>query len=258
MGKFKHKIKPTEEAAADGLAREKEQTRAEEIARAGQAEQSAARGKKIASAIFPAVAAALFLLSTVFFGLNVAHMRNYESNYVRAEGTVVGFYLHGTGRRGARYSRILSYRFGEAEYELCEGNGFYGVQETELGKTAEIYINPLAPENALLVSEADNFSVVGAVVFALSAFADMCGICLAKSGRNGSFFKRLLWGYLPVLLLGVAFILLFGLGLPEGGISQVFVRFQGAAGYAAVAGISLFAAAVDAAISVIVKKTYSG
>lgn len=257
MGKFKHKIRPTEAgiAAAEELEREKDQSRAEELARIEQAERSIDRGKKIASAIFLAAAAALFLLSAVFFGLNVARMRNYESNYVRAEGTVVGFYLHGTGRRGARYSRILSYRFGEKEYKLREGNGFYGVQETELGNTAEIYVNPLAPEDAVLLSEADNFSVVGAVVFTLSSFALMCAIHLAKSG-GGSYIKRLLYGYLPVSLLGVAFVLLFGLGLPEGGIAQVFARFSGALWYTAVTGIAAAVAATDAALSLFMKKRF--
>ena len=257
MGKFKHKIKPTEAglAAADEQKREKENVRKEEIVRAEQAERSIARGKKIASAVFLAAAAALFLLSAVFFGLNVARMRNYESNYVRAEGTVVGFYLHGTGRRGARYSRILSYRFGEKEYELREGNGFYGVQETELGNTAEIYLNPLAPEDAVLLSEADNMSHFGAILFAFSAVTFSIGICFVKSGRDKSL-KRFLWGYLPVMLLGTAFLLLFGLGLPEGGIAQVFARFSGALWYTAVTGIAAAVAATDAALSLFMKKRF--
>ena len=241
MGKFKHKIKPTEAglAAAEELEREKETARKEEIVRAEQAEKRTA----------------LLLISAMFFGLNVARMRDYENNYLRAEGTVVGFYLHGTGRRGARYSRILSYRFGEKEYELREGNGFYGVQETELGNTAEIYLNPLAPEDAVLLSEADNMSHFGAILFAFSAVTFSIGICFVKSGRDKSL-KRFLWGYLPVMLLGTAFLLLFGLGLPEGGIAQVFARFSGALWYTAVTGIAAAVAATDAALSLFMKKRF--
>ncbi len=256
MGKFKHKIKPTEAglAAADEQEREKETARKEEIVRAEQAEKRTALEKKIAAAVFLTAAAALLLIS-MFFGLNVARMRDYENNYLRAEGTVVGFYLHGTGRRGARYSRILSYRFGEKEYELREGNSFRGVEETELGNTAEIYLNPLAPEDAVLLSEADNMSHFGAILFAFSAVTFSIGICFVKSGRDKSL-KRFLWGYLPVMLLGTAFLLLFGLGLPEGGIAQVFARFSGALWYTAVTGIAAAVAATDAALSLFMKKRF--
>lgn len=257
MGKYKHKIKPTAAglAAADEQKREKETARKEEIVRAEQAKKSAAREKKIAAAVFLTAAAALLLISAVFFGLNVARMRDYENNYLRAEGTVVGFYWHGTGRHGVRRSRILTYRFGEKEYELREGNSFRGVAETELGNTAEIYLNPLAPEDAVLLSEADNMSHFGAILFAFSAVTFSIGICFVKSGRDKSF-KRFLWGYLPVMLLGTAFLLLFGLGLPDGGVSLVFARFSGALWYTAVSGIAAAVAATDAALSLFMKKRF--
>ena len=217
--------------------------------------QSRRKRELPSAAVFLTAAAALLLISAMFFGLNVARMRDYENNYLRAEGTVVGFYLHGTGRRGVRYSRILSYRFGEKEYELREGNGFYGVEETELGNTAEIYLNPLAPEDAVLLSEADNMSHFGAILFAFSAVTFSIGICFVKSGRDKSL-KRFLWGYLPVMLLGTAFLLLFGLGLPDGGIAQVFARFSGALWYTAVTGIAAAVAATDAALSLFMKKRF--
>lgn len=256
MGKYKHKIKPTAAglAAADEQKREKETARKEEIVRAEQAEKRTAREKKIAAAVFLTAAAALLLISAVFFGLNVARMRDYENNYLRAEATVIGFYLHGWGS-GVRHSRILSYRFGEKEYELREGNAFRGVEETELGNTAEIYLNPLAPEDAVLLSEADNMSHFGAILFAFSAVTFSIGICFVKSGRDKSL-KRFLWGYLPVMLLGTAFLLLFGLGLPDGGVSPVFARFSGALWYTAVSGIAAAVAATDAALSLFMKKRF--
>jgi len=257
MGKFKHKIKPTEAglAAADEQEREKETARKEEIVRAEQAEKRTALAKKIAAAVFLTAAAVLLLISAMFFGLNVARMRDYENNYLRAEGTVVGFYLHGTGGHYMKNSRILSYRFGEKEYELREGNSFRGVEETELGNTAEIYLNPLAPEDAVLLSEADNMSHFGAILFAFSAVTFSIGICFVKSGRDKSL-KRFLWGYLPVMLLGTAFLMLFGLGLPDGGISPVFARFSGALWYTAVTRIAAAVAATDAALSLFMKKRF--
>lgn len=61
--------------------------------------------------------------------------------------------------------------------------------------------------------------------------------------------KRLLFVWGVELLLGIAFLLLFWLGLPNSGFCEVFVRIEGAVGVTVVSGLVLLAALLDGVIT---------
>lgn len=246
MGKFRRKIKPTERglqnaAEAERLRAEQKRVRADD----GQEE----REKTIAAIVFYTAALVLFVLSVVFFGLNVARMRDYELHYERTEATVIGHDTRG-GFGKAYFVLVLSYTYDGNDYLLRDTRLFGGVLEEAYGKQMPVYVNPQNPARAVTVWSSDGLSIISAVTF---AFSSVLFLAVARFLRGPKTFGwRVLCAYLPIAVMGAAFTLLFLVGLPLGG--ALFSRVRGAAGYVVVSGLALLFAVADGLISRKLKK----
>ncbi len=251
MGKYRQKIKPTEQGLQN--AAEEERRRADEIAcehaRAAEEKRQEMRSKTVAAIVFYTAALALFVLSVVFFGLNVARMRDYELHYERTQATVIDHDTRG-GFGKAYFVLVLSYSYDGYDYLLRDTRPFRGVLEEAYGKQMPVYVDPQNPARAATVWSADEFSVVGAVLF---AFSSVLFLAIARFLRGPkTFARRALCAYLPIAVMGAAFTLLFLVGLPLGG--ALFSRVRGAAGYIVVSGLALLLAVADGLISRKLKK----
>lgn len=247
MGKYRRKIKPTEQGLQN--AAEEERARAAQSARASEEQKQEDRAKTVAAILFYAAAFVLFVLSVVFLGLNVARMRDYELHYERTEGTVIDHDTRG-GFGKAYFVLILSYSYDGYDYLLRDTRPFRGVLEQAEGTTMPIYVDPQNPARAATVWSADEFSTVSAVLF---AFASVIFFACARFLRGPKTIAgRVLCAYLPMAVMGAAFALFCLIGLPHGG--ALFCRVRGAAGYLAVAGLALLFAVADGLISRKIKK----
>ena len=72
--------------------------------------------------------------------------------------------------------------------------------------------------------------------------------------KGSSFKKRLLFVWGVEILLGITFLMLFGLGLPNSGFGEVFARTEGAIGLTVVCGIVLCFTLIDGIITYKTKK----
>lgn len=247
MGKFRKKVVPT----VEGLQRkeEQEQLRAAQKNAQSQEKRAESKDKRIAILVFYIAAFLLFVVSVVFFGIDISRTRNYELHYERITGTVVDFYIHGVGR-SARISLIISYAYGGNIYILKDPSSFGGLLSSVKNTEKDLFVNPLDPNDAVTVSTAGAFSTVEVALFGLAVF--LIVITAFLSGR--SYKRRVLFAYLPAVVLSLTFLFLSLLGYPRSGLDTVFARMDGAAGYAVVAGIALVAALIDGIVTRVAKK----
>lgn len=242
MGKYRRKIKPTEQGLQN--AAEKERARAAESARMGEEQKQEGKAKTVAAIVFYTAAFVLFVLSVVFLGLSVARMRDYELHYERTEGTVVGHDTRG-GSGKAYFVLVFSYSYDGEDYLLRDTRDFRGVFEEAEGMSVPLYVDPENPARAATVWSADEFSVVSAVLFAFAAVTFFVCVRLLRGPKTVA--RRILCAYLPIAVMGAAFVLFCLIGLPHGG--ALFDCVRGAAGYLVIAGFSLLLAVADGLIS---------
>lgn len=247
MGKYRRKIKPTEQGLRN--AAEEDCARAAEATRPGEEKKREGKAKTVAAIVFYAAALVLFVLSIVFLGLNVARMRDYELHYERTESTVVDHETKG-GFGKAYFVLILSYSYDGNDYLLRDTEPFRGVLEKAVGTTVLLYVDPHNPARAATVRSADAFSIVSAVLFAFAAVTFFACVRFLRGPK--SFAGRVLCAYLPMAVMGAAFVLLCLVGLPHGG--ALFFRVRGAAGYLVMTGLALLFTVADGLISRKLKK----
>lgn len=209
-----------------------------------------AKNERKTAIVLLLVGCGFFAVFLVFFGLNVAKMRNYETNYIRTYGVVTGFQRHHNAdpREFDHYTPIFSYIYEGKEYTATDWAAYPAREEKMIGKSIEIYVDPLNPERAARTETADGFSVMAAVPFACSLIAfSVGGVCLVGV-KGGGFRERFVFVWLSEILLCGAFILLFALGLPNDGIAAVYSRVEGAIWLSVFAGIIFAVAVIDGLI----------
>lgn len=202
---------------------------------------------------FLSIAAALFIAFIGFFSWHTSTMRKYELSFVKWEGTVVGVETrHSTNSDHAPrtyYYLVISYTYDELEYKFTDRTGHKYIEQGTIGSTTEIYVNPNNPHQAEKVSSSDFISIICACFFAFFCVTYSAGMNILLSIKGSSFKKRLAFVWGIEILLGIAFILLFWLGLPNNGFGAVFVRIQGAVGIAVISQLVLLATLLDGIIT---------
>ncbi len=251
MGKFKRKIVPTAEGIKRRQEQEQEAARQKQIAETErvQAHMKERKEKRIAGIVFFSASVFLFVLATVFFAIDLFRMHAYETEYTRVTGTVIDIELHRIGME-RNYYLVISYSFGGSDYILHDTDPVAGSRFDLIGTKTELFVLPSNPILAITVSTSGRSSVIGAVLFAIGAFA----FTIATRFLFGSYKKRLLCAYLPLFLAAIAYLCLFVVAFPNGGLGAVFARMDGAVGYAVAAGYALAAASIDGILSKIIKK----
>lgn len=248
MGKFRKKRTPSAEGIQNARAQE-ELAAERETVRVLEEEKKAKRDRRIAVIVLFTVAAVMFAVSAAFAGITVARMRRYELDFVRTEGRVTDFEVHGMGGK-AYFTLVISYSYGGREYSFADSMAFEGLLSEALGSGTEILVNPDNPAEAVRVNSSGSFSVIAAVVFAISAFTFAIGVSLTGGGYK----RRALLGYLPVFLAGIVFMFLFWFGLPYDDFGAVFGRMGGASGYLSLSVLAAVAAAIDGAVTLRFRK----
>ncbi|MDE6690962.1 MAG: DUF3592 domain-containing protein [Clostridia bacterium] len=186
------------------------------------------------SIVFLCIALAFFIAFIGFFSWHTATMRDYELNYVRIQGTVVGVedYHSSTSGHGSKiyYRLVISYTFEGQEHTFTDRVGHKYDMRHKIGTSTEIYVNPKNPAQAEKVTSSDYISIICACFFAFFCVTYAAGMNLLLSIKRTTFAKRCIFAWGMEILLGVVFLLLFWLGLPHSGFGEVFVRIKGAVG----------------------------
>lgn len=214
--------------------------------------------------IFLCIAAVLFIAFIGFFTWHTVRMRSFELEYIRMYGEVVDIKVsHSTSsnhRSTTSYYYVISYTYDEQEYTFTdsEGHSDRDFMQSNIGKYAEIYVDPLHPNRAEVVTSSPFVSILCAIFFAFFCVTYAAGMnILLKEKGGSSFIKRLLCVWGAEILLGVAVLLLFWLSLPNSGFGEVFARINGAHGIVAVIGFVVAVIGVDGIITSI-NKDYRG
>lgn len=207
-----------------------------------------------AAIIFLCIAAALFLAFGGFFTWHTVRMRSFELEHVRMYGTVVDVVVrHSTSsdhRSSTSYYYVISYTYGDNDYEFIDGEGHGFDAYGNIGKRAQIFVDPKNPDSAEMVASSDFVSIICAMFFAFFCATYAAGMnILLKEKGGSSFIKRLLCVWGAEILLGVAVLLLFWLGLPNSGFGEVFTRIDGAVGIIVVLGLVVTVIGIDGIIT---------
>ncbi|MDE7163343.1 MAG: DUF3592 domain-containing protein [Clostridia bacterium] len=204
--------------------------------------------------IFLSISLALFLVFIGFFAWHTARMRDFELNYVRTTGTVIGVDTHHSSNGVHSASRtdyylIISYTFEGQEHTLTDRVGHRSIKRGTIGSSTEIYVNPKNPNQAEKVSSSGFVSIICACFFAFFCVTYAAGMNLLVSIKRSTFKKRFIFVWGMEILLGIVFLLLFWLGLPNSGFGEVFVRINGAIGVTVVSCLVLCVTLLDGIIT---------
>lgn len=210
--------------------------------------------------VFLSIALALFLAFIGFFVWHTVNMRNYELNYVRTEGFIVDVEMRHSRTGGKHtsttsYYYVISYTFEGKEYKFTDRMGHKYIEQGAIGSSTEIYVDPKDPARAEKVTSSDFVSIICACFFAFFCVTYAVGMNILLSIKGSAFKKRLAFTWGTEILIGIAFLLLFWLGLPNSNFGEVFVRIKGAIGVTVVSGLVLFAALIDGIITHFFKTT---
>ena len=204
--------------------------------------------------VFLSIAFALFLAFIGFFAWNTVRMRNYELNNVKITGKIIDVETHhstaGTNH-GSRtyYYLVISYEYDGQEYKFTDRVGHDYIERGTVGSSTQIYVNPQNPAQAEKVTSSGFVSIICACFFAFFFVTYSAGMNIFLSIKGSTFKKRLLFVWGIVILLGITFLLLFWLGLPNGDFGEVFARIEGAIGVTVISGLALLVALLDGIIT---------
>lgn len=212
------------------------------------------------SIVFLSISLALFLVFIGFFAWRTAIMRNYEINYVKINGTIVDIESrHSSGSLSTHtpsrtvYHFVISYTYEETENTFTDRVGHNYAETGKIGTSVKIYVNPQNPKQAEMVMSAGFVSIMCACFFAFFCVTYSAGMNIFLSIKGSTYKKRLLFVWGILIVLGVAFLLLFWLGLPYSEFSEVFARIEGAVGVTVICGIVLLVALLDVILSKILR-----
>lgn len=188
-------------------------------------------------------------------------MRNLELKYERTRGTVTDVEARrssshtSNGHSVSRtyYYFVISYTYEGQEYKFTDNVGQKYDVSDKIGYTTEVYVNPKNPAQAERVSSSGFVSIICACFFAFFCVTYAAGmnILLSNTAKGTSFRKRLLCAWGVELLLAMAFLLMFWLGLPRSGFAEVFTRIQGAVGLAVISQIVLIVTVIDGLLTLV-------
>ncbi|MDE6585652.1 MAG: DUF3592 domain-containing protein [Clostridia bacterium] len=203
--------------------------------------------------VFLTIAAALFIAFIGFFSWHTSTMRKYELSYVRWEGTIVGVETrHSSNSNHAPrtyYYLVISYTFDGQEYKFTDRTGHNYIKQGTIGSSTEIYVNPKNPIQAEKVTSSDFISIICACFFAFFCVTYSAGMNILLSIKGSNFKKRFSFVWGTQILLGIVFLLLFWLGLPNSNFGEVFARIEGAVGVTVVSGLVLLVTLLDGIIT---------
>lgn len=215
---------------------------------------------KKSAIVFLSISLALFLAFIGFFAWHTARMRDYELKYVRMQGTITGVEAHHSTssdhHSGTYYYFVISYTYDGQEYSFTDRTEYKYSDYYLMGTSTEIYVNPEHPDRAERVTSSDFVSIICACFFAFFCVTYAAGMNILLSLKGSTFGKRLLFVWGAEILLGITFILLFWLGLPHSGFSEVFARIKGATGLAVISQLVMFVALLDGLITCKLRKKY--
>lgn len=198
----------------------------------------------------------IFIVSAVFTGLNVSYMRKCELNYYKTTAVITKLtteHVNTNNKKDNRYRFTYAYTTEDgAEREVV---GKRSINKTSLdpykiyvGEKVEIYVDTDTNE-AIPVEGADIYSVISVVLFAFAEVLYVTGSAIYLHEKGLKLKHRLLITWLPVAVICIVSALLFLIGLPSGGLSELFVRVGGAIGYTVIAALTCICAVVDILIS---------
>ena len=199
--------------------------------------------------VFLSISLAFFLAFIGFFSWHTARMRNYELNYVKTEGTVIGVDTHYNSSSRTGYHLIISYTFKGQEHTFTDRVGHRSIKRGTIGSSTEIYVNPQNPNQAEKVTSSGFVSIICACFFAFFCVTYGAGMNLLVSIKGSTFKKRCIFVWGMEILLGILFLLLFWLGLPHSGFGEVFTRIEGAIGVTVVSCLVLCVTFIDGIIT---------
>lgn len=194
----------------------------------------------------------IFIASAVFTGLNISYMRKCELNYYKTTAVITKLtteHVNTNNYKDTRYRFTYTYTTEDGAYREVIGKRSMNKTSIEpyriyVGENVEIYVDT-AKNEAITVDGADIYSVISVVLFAFSAVLYITGSAIYLHEKSLKLKHRLLITWLPVAVICIVSVLLFLIGLPNGGLSELFVRVGGAIGYTVIAALTFICAFVD-------------
>lgn len=215
--------------------------------------------------IILSIAFALFAACIGLFVWNIVKMRRYESDYVKTYGKVVDVKVShfSTASNGHKhptttYYLVISYTYDGKEYTFTDNVGHSWASPDDMGKRAQIYVNPQRPDDALVVMSSGATAIAYSCCFCFFCFAYAIGMMFLLGALGTSFLKRLCFVWGMIILLGIALFLLPWIGFPNSSFGEVFSRMDGAVGIIVVCGLAFLAMCADGAIMSYVYKLEHG
>lgn len=198
--------------------------------------------------IFLSIAFALFCACIGLFVWNIIRMRSYESDYVKMYGKVVDVKSHHSSDSGTYYYLVITYTYDGKEYTFTDDVGRREFGRDDIGKRAQIYVNPQRPDEAVMVMSSGSVAIGYSCCFCFFCFCYAFGMNFLLGLFGTSFLKRLCFVWGMEILLGIALFLLPWLGFPNSSFSEVFARVDGSIGIVVVCGLVFLAMCADGAI----------
>ncbi|MDE6618169.1 MAG: DUF3592 domain-containing protein [Clostridiales bacterium] len=212
--------------------------------------------------IILSIAFTLFAACIGLFVWNIVKMRTYESDYVKMYGKVVDVEVsHSSGSKGhssTTYYLVISYTYDGKEYTFTDNVGHSWASPDDVGKRAQIYVNPQHPDDALVVMSSGSTAIAYSCCFCFFCFAYAIGMMLLLGALGTSFLKRLCFVWGMIIVLGIALFLLPWIGFPNSSFGEVFSRMDGAVGIIVVCGLAFLAMCADGAIMYAVHRCERG
>lgn len=212
--------------------------------------------RKKSAIVLLSISLALFLGFLGFFVWHTATIRNYELNFIKTDGVVVnvekreGNVSHNsTSTKKAYYHLVIAYTFEDKEYTFTDRIGYQYAVYDKIGTSLKVYVNTKNPSQTELVTSADYISIISTCFFAFFCVAYACGMNVLLSIKGNTIKKRLLYVWGVEIILGIATLLLFWLGLPHSGFNEVFVYIKGAIGISVILGLVLCTILLDVIIT---------
>ncbi|MDE5563324.1 MAG: DUF3592 domain-containing protein [Clostridiales bacterium] len=208
--------------------------------------------------IILSIAFALFAACIGLFVWNIVKMRTYESDYVKMYGKVVDIKSHHSSDSGTYYYLVITYTYEGTEYTFTDDVGRKEFGHDDIGKRAQIYVNPQRPDEAVMVMSSGSTAIAYSCCFCFFCFAYAIGMMFLLGALGTSFLKRLCFVWGMIILLGIALFLLPWVGFPNSSFGEVFSRMDGAVGIIVVCGLAFLAMCADGAIMYAVHRCERG
>jgi len=207
--------------------------------------------KRNPTAVLLATAVLFFVIAVVFAGLQISANAEYRKNYVRVGAVITGLRterIPGTKPRNIR-RYVFTYTLDGTERTAEEegGTAYWETDGERIGTSEEIFVRKSDLSRAVRVSKTDFYSLISLVLFIPALILFVAGGAMLMSERKNPPLKRQLFLWLPVFAVCLVLMLLLPAGTASFG--EAFARIRGAWGYAAMGGVTLFAALSDGLIS---------